>query len=148
MGYYLRFLLTGSEGAGIDDLRSALKEVDPGYEIANIKREPFEYGDLMYGDSLYGLIEVNRPPDEEELEELREDVEDSEASRRKKQMVLKAIGQATAMVAVQALWQGRTTEETLARLDPLWKWLFTHREGMLYADSEGFYDRNGLVLPV
>lgn len=33
----------------------------------------------------------------------------------------------------------------VARLDPLWVWLFQNRDGLLQADSEGYYDRRGII---
>jgi hypothetical protein len=148
MGYYMRFILTDETETRLSTLETALKEADSRYGLANIHTEPFEYAELTYAGELYGELEINRPPDPEELDELREEVEESEASRTKKQAVLTVLGQATAVVAVRVLYQGRSPEATLEKLEPLWEWLFTHRRGLLHADAEGFYDAEGLVLEV
>jgi len=55
---------------------------------------------------------------------------------------------ASALLAVQVLWGSGDAESTLQRLDPIWTWLFQHRSGLMQADGEGYYDREGLVLVV
>jgi hypothetical protein len=44
------------------------------------------------------------------------------------------------------LHQGRSNEETLGLLAPLWDWLTTSRRGLVQADGEGFYDQGELIL--
>jgi predicted RNase H-like HicB family nuclease len=46
------------------------------------------------------------------------------------------------------LSQGRTSEDTLDRIAPLWDFLFKEYSGLLYADGEGYYDAEGEVLMV
>lgn len=142
MGYYMRFITTDENETTLSTLEEALKQIDPAYSIT-------ASGELTHGDDLYGVIEINRPGDElfdEEIEELREIVEDVRGKRRAD--VLKTLGEATAIIAVQVLWEDRQPEATLEKLNPLWQWLFSHRTGLLQADDEGYYDARGLVLRV
>jgi hypothetical protein len=75
---------------------------------------------------------------------LLEEVEESEGEGKTK--VKRALEQAKAIVALQVLWQGCGTEETMEKLEPLWEWLFANRQGLLQADAEGYYDSSGLIL--
>ncbi|HET9079553.1 MAG TPA: hypothetical protein VFO01_03430 [Trebonia sp.] len=52
----------------------------------------------------------------------------------------------TAILAALVLRQGRTAEETLDQLGPLWGWLTASRHGLVHADGEGFYDQDELIL--
>lgn len=134
MGYYMRFIMVDGPEISLPSLEQALKRIDPAYSI-------LESGELKHGSDLYGVIEINRPGDglfDEEIEELKEFVEDARGRRRKD--VLKVLDNAKAIVAVQVLWQGRETEPTLQKIDPLWQWLFSHCKGLLQADGEGYYD--------
>jgi hypothetical protein len=60
--------------------------------------------------------------------------------------VREVLANVKAMVVVEAFWQGEESEATLAKLDPLWDWLFAHYNGLSQADNEGFYDQSGLIL--
>lgn len=147
MGYYMRYMVTDGD-LRIEELQQALAAVDPAYRL-EIHAEPRNNsGDLYYGDQLYAEVEVNRPGDElfeDEIDELLEVVEEAGDAEAPEQ-VARVLREATAIVGVRVLWQGRDPGPTLARLDPLWEWLHEHREGMLQADGEGYYDVDGLVL--
>ena len=43
-------------------------------------------------------------------------------------------------------WEGTDSEATFALFDALWDWLFANRRGILQADSEGFYNADGLLV--
>ena len=104
---------------------------------------------LTYKGDIYGQIVVNRAGDgifNEEIEELRELVEEVEGE--KKSEVLSVLAQAKAIVIVRVLWQGRESEETLEKIDPLWQWLLANRKGLMQAEGEGYYDASGLILEV
>ena len=146
MGYYMRFILTGEDETRLRDLEAGLKKVDGSYQITNVELLPYESGELRHGDALLGEVEINRPADPEELDELREEVEESGASTEEQQAVLSVVNQATSIIAVRVLRQGRNSEEVLEEIDPLWDWLFANRKGLLHADADGFYDASGLIL--
>mgnify|MGYP005871569493 CR=1 FL=1 len=51
------------------------------------------------------------------------------------------------LVAAEIFWPGTEAEPVLEKVDRLWNWLFTHYDGLLQADNEGFYDAHDLILP-
>ncbi len=140
----MSYIVADERELSLDTLEAALQEIDPAYGIANRHAEPAQCGELRHGTGLYGIIQIDQPPSDEVIEEFREDVEDS--TGRKKRSVLNVLERARAIVVVQVLGQGRDTEATLQKIDPLWDWLFANRKGLLHADGEGFYDRSGLIL--
>jgi hypothetical protein len=145
MGYYLRYFVTDPKPVSILELEAGLRCFDPAYSIS----AEGKFGDLLHGGEVYGQIEINRPGDglfDEEIAENIEMVEDSSSPNRER--VINALRAATATVALQVVWQGRDGDATLAKIDPLWKWLFSNRQGLLQADGEGFYDESKLILEV
>jgi len=110
--------------------RTTVGRVNASYTCRSPDRSDFDEDDLF----------------EEELCELKESVEEARGARRAD--VLKILDEPKAIVAVEVLWQGRETEPTLQKIDPLWAWLFSHRKGLLQADGEGYYDRSGHILKV
>ena len=144
MGYYMRYIAVDEREITLPLLESALKQIDPAYAIVDVLGES---GALTCSGELYGLIEVNRPGDglfDEELDALEEFLE--EAHREGRATVLETLHNARAIVAVQVLWQGRETEDTMSKLDPLWDWLPANRQGLLRVDGEGYYDNSRLIL--
>lgn len=139
MGYYMRFIVEDDQPLSLVDLDAALKAADPDYSIRD--------GELHYSNGLYAEIEINTRGEElcdAELQELQEVVEDADVGQQ--QRVIEALRVARHIVALRVLSQGRDSESTLEKFDPLWEWLFTYRRGLLQADGEGFYDSDGLVL--
>ena len=150
MGYHMRFITTDASETTPAILEQALKAADSQYSIA-------ESGELKHGDELYGAVEINRPGDglfEEEIEELKEFVEDAQTSwlsflrGKRKAYVVKTLDSARAIVAVQVLFGGRQAEATIRKLDPLFEWLIANRKGLLQVDDEGYYDQAGRILKV
>lgn len=147
MGYYMRYISTDEQEITIPLLENILKAKDPQYAITNVQGLPNESGDLMYGASIYGEIEINHPGNslfEEEIEELKEFLSETEGKKQK--LVLQTLTNARIVLAIQILWQGRKAEETLEKIDPLWNWLLDNRRGLLQADGEGYYNKSGLIL--
>ncbi len=143
----MRYISTDEQEITIPVLESALKQIDSRYSITDVRKSPRESGDLMYGDDVYGQIEINGPGDglfEEELGELKEFL--SESRSKNKRAVLETLANSKRTVAIQVLWQDRDDEQTLGRIDPLWGWLFANRRGLLQVDGEGYYDSSGLIL--
>ncbi len=56
MGYYMRYILTDDRETTLSEIETGLKQVDPDYSIGDGET-------LMYGDELYGEIEINVPGD-------------------------------------------------------------------------------------
>lgn len=141
MGYYMRYISTDNRKLSLTDLDSALKSIDSSYTISA--------GEIQYGEELYGEIEINPRGSElcdEELEELQDFLIDTKGES--KERIVETLNQATAIIAVRVLWQGRNTEQTLEKLDLIWQWLFSNLSGLMQADDEGYYDETGLILAV
>ncbi len=146
MGYYMRFIVTDKHVLDLSSIEAALRQLDSLYSISDREAES---GTLVYGSEPYGRLEVNHNGDEtfkSEMEELKEEVEETNGKMTKR--VIDALKNAKSVVAVQVLFGERETEVTLRRIDPLWKWLFSNREGLMQADEEGYYDKHGLILKV
>jgi hypothetical protein len=136
MGYYMRFLLEDERPLSLDIIMVGLRAVDPGFALS-------AGGELTRSGELLAQLEVNLPGDglfEDDIGLLRD-----EADARGAEVAVR-LGSVTAIVAVHILWQGRSGDETLDLLDPLWDWLIANRRGLVHADAEGFYDRKGLIL--
>jgi hypothetical protein len=144
----MRFIAADEQDVSLSVLEAALKQTDAAYLIER-DEESDSAGALTYNGDIYGEIEVNRPGEEifaEEIEELAESVGGAEGERKSE--VLSVLRQAKAIIAVRVLWQGRESEETLGKIDPLWQWLIANRKGLSQADGEGYYDASGLILEV
>jgi len=148
MAFYMRFLLTDGEPLTLSAVQQALKETDPAYVITDLREQPYQSGHLVNSGELYGQLEVSEvdPSEDEEIEELKKEIEDSKAPKPQRQAVLNQLDRVKAMLVLRVLWHERTTEATLQKIDPLWKWLFETRDGILQVDGEGYYDRFGPIL--
>jgi hypothetical protein len=147
MGYYMRFFDTSEKPLSIGEIESALRQVDPAYRLEAPESAKIPQADLYLGDGLYAEIEINEPGDglfEDEIAEMLQFLEDAEGKARKR--VEKVLKGARRIVSVRVLWQDRESGDTLAGIDPLWKWLFSTRAGLLQADGEGYYDADDLIL--
>jgi hypothetical protein len=147
MGYYIRFFDTSEEPLTIDAIQDGLKKDNPAYRLEAPESAKIPQADLYRGDSLYAEIEINQPGEglfESEIREMLEFLE--EAKGISCDRIEKVLRSAKRIVSVRVLYQGRESEETLAGIEPLWKWLFLTRKGLLQADGEGYYDENGLIL--
>ncbi|RQV95130.1 MAG: hypothetical protein EH224_08365 [Calditrichaeota bacterium] len=146
MGYYLRYISDDDRDININLLENALRAIDQRYIIT--KENPTSnVGDLVYGDELFGIIEVNTIGEdifEEEIEELKENIND--INSKNTVTVRQTLTNARTIIAIQVLFQGRSIEQTLCKIDPLWNWLFGNRKGLLQVDGEGYYEKSGLIL--
>ena len=117
LGYYMRYIVSDDQDVSLTLLESALKQIDSSYQIER-DDEPDDEGALMHDNKLYGQIEVNRPGDglfEGEIEELKGFV--GSADSEPKTRVLNVLNQATALVVIRVLDQGRESEATLVKID-------------------------------
>ena len=138
-------MIETEQPVGMAELGDALRAAGPGYEV----QADGEAATIVHAGTAIAQLEINTPGDglfDEEREELPGFA--TEAHGPGKARVLSALRDARAIVAAQVLFGTGETESTLARLDPLWKWLFRNRRGLLQADAEGYYDERGLVLKV
>ena len=145
MGYLMRYISTDAHPITLTLIEAALKQLDSAYAIVNI--EVNDLGDLMYGDTHCAIIEINRPGDEmfeDDLSEFQDLVGKGDSPGE--QLVRETLSNATALIVIEALWQGEDAEPILAKIDRLWDWLFANYQGLSQADSEGFYDMSGLIV--
>lgn len=147
MGYYMRFVSTDARPVVPAELRDALAAVSPTYNV--------EIDDLAatisYDGDVIAHVEINVPGDglfDQERAELVEFANAVAGDEAAKTRVVNTLQTATGIVAAQVLFGTGHTETTLARLDPLWVWLFGNRTGLLQADDEGYYDPSHVVLHV
>lgn len=145
MGYFMRFILTGSRHVALAEIEAALKEVDDLYTLRH--DESLSSGELYYGALYCGVMELTDSDEdlfEDEIESFLENV--GPASDEVSTGVADILRKAQQILAVEAYWEGINAESVLSRIDPLWVWLHEHRQGIMQADGEGFYDATGLVL--
>ena len=149
MGYSMRFVSADATEATLPAIAEALRAVDPSYELKADEEVASPSADLLFEGDPYAEIEINTPGDglfAEEIAELKEFLEDAGLGDKAK--VLTVLESAKVIIAVQVLFGGRETEETMEKLDPLWEWLLANRSGLLQADGEGYYDSTGLILEI
>ncbi len=145
MGYLMRYLSTDARAITLSMIEAALKVVDPAYAIVNVEVD--DLGDLMHGDTHCAIIEINRPGDdmfEDDMTEFQDLV--GKGDNPSEQRVRETLTNATALIVIEALWKGEDAEPILAKIDPLWEWLFANYAGLSQADSEGFYNSSELIL--
>jgi hypothetical protein len=143
----MRFVSTDAHRVTATQLRNALVAAGAGYDVLIDDT----VATIIHDAATIAHVELNVPGDglfEQEREELTESVTGAEGDGSNKARVLEALRNAQTIVAAQILYGTGNTDATLASLDPLWTWLFQNRRGLLQADSEGYYDAEGLVLEV
>lgn len=144
MSYFMRYILVRDD-ITLADIDAALNSIDPGFSIVRDQSDR-DRGDLYYRNDPYGEIAVNRPGDglfDEEIQELLDGINDLDHPDTP--LVQTALDTSQSMVALRVLQAGHENPDVL---DHLWDWLFDHHAGMLQVDDEGYYDREGLVLPI
>jgi hypothetical protein len=149
MGYYMRFFDTSKEPMSMEAIESVLCDIDPRYRIQIDSNTEGKQGELYYDMEPYGEIEINQAGEDLFEAEKQEQIASlADAEEGDAELVIGVLNMAQREVIVRVLFQDRDTEATLMRLDPLWSWLFSARNGLLQADGEGFYNREGLVLSI
>ncbi|MEZ4667043.1 MAG: hypothetical protein R3E39_03835 [Anaerolineae bacterium] len=131
----------------MDDIETMLSEVDTGYSLRRSEFAFEQIADVFYDGAAIGYVEINETADEifeDDLSAFRDMI--GEPKTDVERNVLEMLDKANYMIAVEALWEGAESENTLAKFDPLWAWLFETHSGILQADNEGFYDAKGLIL--
>jgi hypothetical protein len=138
----MRFIQTDDQPVTLDMLREAVCDDDPDCAVASD-------GLLSRSGEKLGVIRLKQSGDgqfDDEVRVLRQAVEAASGTGKRK--VLKTLGEARAIVSVEVLWEDREPEETLQKIDPLWRWLFSNRTGLVQADDEGYYERSRRILAV
>ena len=138
MGYYLRYISDDPQRITLTMLEEGLKTSDGLHPVQQ-----------AWSEMICGQVEINTAGDdifEDDIGELIAWVAGGDSPAE--QQIVAVLKNAQTMIAVEAEWAGNESEATLAKIDPVWDWLFDHFHGLLQADNEGFYDRNGLILPL
>ncbi|MCC6613835.1 MAG: hypothetical protein IT320_10185 [Anaerolineae bacterium] len=144
MSYFIRYILVRDETT-LATVEAALHLIDSNFNI-QVDQSEVETGDLYYKSDVLGEITVNRPGDgifEEEIGELRKQLDS--LTHPDKPLVQTALDVARSMVALHVLEAGNDNPDLL---EQLWDWLFDQYPGLLQVDEEGYYDTEGLFLPI
>lgn len=145
MGYFMRFILGDPRTLDFATIGEVLTSIDPRYVM-----RPTDLDDLVevvYDGTLYGQIEIDSHGDElfeDDISAFTEML--GPATTHEEIVVANALKAATQIVAVEMFWEGTNGEATFEKFDPLWDWLFANRQGILQADTEGFYNAEGLLV--
>jgi hypothetical protein len=143
MSYKMRFIQTDDEPVTIDMLKRAICDDSPDCDIS-------DSGEINGGGQSYGRVSILSTNQagafEEEIGALTQMAKAATGAGKRK--VLKVLGEARAIVSVEVAWGEREPEETLQKIDPLWRWLFSNRQGLVQADDEGYYEQSRKVLSV
>lgn len=145
MGYYMRFFQTDDSELTLSEIEAGLKEKDLAFTIERDTPDS-RMGHLMHQGDLYAEIELNPRGQEladEEIAEFRERLEG--VTKESVEQVCKVLDTCRCILALRLLHHGF---DNLDRIDLIWDWLFLRKEGLMQADSEGFYDEDGLILSV
>ena len=139
MSYYMRYIVSDGRDVDLATLDAALQGTSTRYSLESTSSDGQPSADLRFGNDVYAELEINSQSSEEfdeDIEELRDDV--GTATGEARDFVLGVLAGARAIVAVRVLMGERPIDETLDVLDPLWRWLFGNRDGLLQADAEGY----------
>jgi hypothetical protein len=142
MSYCMRFIQTDEAPITLSLLEGGLHEESPAYSLN-------EQGLLCISGFDCARIEMLPSGDGQFVLQIAmmKDAIKKKAGRGTKR-VQQVLDDARALVIVEVIWSDREPEETLQMIDPLWRWLFSNREGLVQADDEGFYDRTRRILAV
>ncbi len=146
MTYFMRFIYAMGDLLTVQDIAEALSDSFSGFTLHSDAADRTNTADLIYGDAVYGEIELNGENEDlfrEDIAELLELLEGSQEITAP--AVRRHLETATGMLALKVSEEGHYNAE---RLDVLWDWLFETRGGLLQVDGEGFYDIDRLILPL
>ncbi len=139
----MRFVFGDGPAPALDVIGGVLRAQDPACEVLIDALEPV-YADLLFDGELYAELEINAPGDDlfdEDVEELALELgkqDDPNAA-----IPLALLRRAQGMLVLHVL---RAGHEDFARLEPLFDWLYSTRDGLLQVDQEGFFNQNGRVV--
>ena len=141
MSFNMQFVLIGDQKTTLLQIARGLKKIDPKYRF-----ESSEY--FLHGNDLLGQVHIYCSGEELFQSQIQWLVyRASSQDKPAKETVLRALGNASMVLFFQVLKMDLSWEKSLSLYLPLWNWLFTHRMGLLYVDTEGFWDSEGLLLP-
>lgn len=147
MAYHVRFFSMAAEPVSLAMLHQAIQRIDREYTV---EPDPstWQLGLLYHGDQLCAELELNVPGDglfEPEMEEFFDRLASENGASTGIEDRLRAAQQIICL-RVSAHVASSREDPPLRELEPLWTWLFEHSGGLLHADRDGLYDRQGLLL--
>lgn len=138
MGYAFRFL-SPDEDLDLHAVDDALQAMDTRWRL-DIDDEAGR-AVLFRGGDVLAEVEIGRRGEhvyDDELAQLRDALD---AVHEGRDVVEAGLARSVTMLHLRVVWGGRGDDETLDALEQLWDLLFERWEGLLHAESEGFYDR-------
>jgi len=153
MSYFIRFFGRGNAPT-IDALSGLLRAASPDLSLQSAT-EPMRALIVRDGGDAalpYAEIDVNLPGDDLFEPEIEEFLEWAHSERmhetvvRARDDVVSALGATEFIIAVRYLWMGRSSDEVLDAVDPLWTVLKSGWSGIVHASGEGFYRGHDLIL--
>lgn len=148
MGYYMRFFDTDPRPLYISEIRNALHEIDPAFEMEQ-GSDAIGSGDLLHDGALHAEVTIDssgRDYFENDRNWILTAIGECNGQKAARHQVVCVLQAAQRQICLRVRWGDRDTETTLSRLDVLWDWLFAHRSGLLHAEGEGFYRDETLIL--
>ncbi|MCA0456822.1 MAG: hypothetical protein LCI00_22810 [Chloroflexi bacterium] len=145
MGYFMRYISTDARPVTFATLDEVLAAIDTKYTLRATDLD--ELVEVLHDGQLYGQVEIDSPEDElfeDDISAFTEML--GEPKTDAERTVAAALVAAQQIVAVEMFWEGSDGEMTFSKFDPLWDWLFANRTGILQADTEGFYNTEGLLV--
>jgi hypothetical protein len=138
----MRYISTDERPIDMGMLREVMRGAHPDFRINS-------NGLLTFHSAAIADIEINMPADDifgEEIEQLAAVAHGhGHGTGPNLTLVSGCLRAARTIVAVQVLFED-LDEQSLDALQPLWKWLFDNRKGLLQADGEGFWRESTLLL--
>ncbi|MCO6382232.1 hypothetical protein [Oceanicola sp. 502str15] len=148
MSHYMRFFFT-SPAPALSRLAATLPTALPRHSLRHLAPEdaPRE-AELYAGETLCAALDLTLPGTPLFTDEIAEFIAALEAGKGTGEMarVRDVLTRCTAVLAAQILWQGRKTDEVMDDIDPFWDWIAAQHEGLLQADTQGFFEGYDRVL--
>ncbi|MBP6629581.1 MAG: hypothetical protein KBG28_12680 [Kofleriaceae bacterium] len=129
MSYYIRYFATRPISAKA--IHQGLQAVDPTFKI--------DLGELVRGEVALGQVEVNQAQGDLFEDDLRQTVSLVEATGNGAAVVPR-LRAAAAIVVVGLEWNGRSPDDTLALVAPLWNVLAQLSPGLSQWEGSGVFD--------
>ena len=145
MSVYLRQITSG-DVPKIEHI--ALSVMQSGAEIVFGEADEDGISTIFSGDFAIGELEVNPKGSDlfdEEVAEFTDKLQNASGDVDRIQTALK---DASCIIAIQVLFEGRSPEEVMNDMLPLMTWLQENCPGLTQADGEGFYDGETLILEI
>ena len=109
----------------------------------------YEDAGLYYDEEIYCNIDIYRNLNSRKgvnagmIEDIRwgllDDLKNTDENAVKNNIV-RHIEKIKIIITVEVLWHGRDVREVLEKINPMFEWLFSNYEGLVWAEDDGYYD--------